>query len=332
MPIPGGLTTITVTSSYPAIDGSPLSGNVVFETDQQIMDSAGLVKFSGSATRVVFRGVMQPITLPCADNGALNPTGFSYKVTETLNGVTQTPYWVSLPSTLGATVDLSALTPAASPPSVSAFASNNTWLGANTFLGETIVPTPVNASDAATKAYADSLGGFGWLPTDYGLQQWTFDPAIAVTAAAPVSGTIYMSGLQIRRNVTVSNIYTVTGSTTAAGVTAAQNFAGLYSPTGTRLAQVSIDSAYGATSTLQTLNIGSQSLTPGLYWVGWIMNATTMPILLRATNVNTASINLNQSNATARYATAGTAQTALPASITPSSLSRVTSPFWFAIG
>lgn len=156
MPIPGGLTTITVTSSYPAIDGSPLSGNVVFETDQQIMDSAGLVKFSGSATRVVFRGVMQPITLPCTDNGALNPTSFSYKVTETLNGVVQTPYWINLPHTLGATVDLSAVTPAGAAPSTSALVSNNTWTGTNTFTAETIVPTPVNATDAVTKAYVDA--------------------------------------------------------------------------------------------------------------------------------------------------------------------------------
>src|ERR1700744_4695558 len=115
MPIPSGLSTITVTSSYPAIDGAPLGGSVLFETLQPIMDATGKVKFSGSATRAINRGTMAPIVLPCTNNNALNPSGFLYKITETINGIAQSPYWVSLPSTLGATVDLSSLTPAATP-------------------------------------------------------------------------------------------------------------------------------------------------------------------------------------------------------------------------
>lgn len=190
MPIPGGLSTITVTSAYPAIDGAPLTGSVLFETLQPIMDATGKVKFSGSATRAINRGTMTPIVLPCTNNNALNPTGFLYKVTETINGVTQTPYWVSLPSTLGSTVDLSSLTPAASPPSTSVFGTNNTWTGTNTFQGEVTVPAPTNASDAATKSYVDSATAQGRTVNVYAPVSVTQVSVSTTTMAAFSSGNI----------------------------------------------------------------------------------------------------------------------------------------------
>jgi hypothetical protein len=111
MALPGDLTTISVTSAYPAVDGTPLAGTVTFDAGQPIADSTGKVIFSGSVTKSVFNGTMQPVVLPCTDNSTLNPTNFQYAITETLNGNTRPVYYVSLPHSLGATVDLSALSP-----------------------------------------------------------------------------------------------------------------------------------------------------------------------------------------------------------------------------
>jgi hypothetical protein len=110
MPLPGDLTSITVTASYPNIAGQPQTGLVKFDPGQPVSDGTGKVILTGAVTCYVFNGVMQPVILPCTDNAGLNPTGFLYKITETL-GTNVRSYSVYLPHTLGSTVDLSSLTP-----------------------------------------------------------------------------------------------------------------------------------------------------------------------------------------------------------------------------
>lgn len=162
MSLPVDLNTITVTGSFPNIAGQPQSGSVVFDPGGQVTDTVGHVIMSGAVTAHVFNGVMQAVTLPCTDNGNLNPTGFTYEVTATIDGTKYTPFAVLLPHTLGATVDLAVLVPVSSNPGTSTvygvLALPNTWTGVNTFTAETVVPTPVNSGDAATKAYVDGHG------------------------------------------------------------------------------------------------------------------------------------------------------------------------------
>lgn len=115
MSLPGDLTTITVTGSFPNIAGQPQAGSVTFDPGQPVADSGGLVILTGAVTRQVWNGKMQPVALPCTDNAGLNPTGFPYLVTEKI-GLNTRSYPVFLPHTLGATVDLSQLSPAVGVP------------------------------------------------------------------------------------------------------------------------------------------------------------------------------------------------------------------------
>jgi hypothetical protein len=111
---PAGLTTITVTGQdLQALDGTPLSGFVIFTPDAPIADPAVSALLEGSATAQVTAGaIVQPFVIPTTD--CVTPP-FTYTITQRL----QTPdgaeggpppvTGVSIPSTLGAAVDLSAL-------------------------------------------------------------------------------------------------------------------------------------------------------------------------------------------------------------------------------
>lgn len=154
-------------------------------------------------------------------------------------------------------------------------------------------------------------------PSDHGLISWSTDPAHASTTTNTVSGTLYLAAVFIRASATTTKIWWIH---TTAGVTptAGQNFAGLYSSTGTLLASVGIDTQAGANG-VQSATITSTALNPGFYWVGLLFNAATAPIAARAGGQSVAANNMNLTPATYRYATNGTGLTAMPASITPSS-------------
>jgi len=130
MPFPSDLTLITVTGTYANITGSPLSGQVNFSLATPVEDSTGKLIFNAFTQPVPLNSNGQmSIVLPCTDNADLNPTNFSYLVTEVIPGLGRS-YWIQLPHTLGATVDLSALAPVSPPPAASAFSSQNTWTAA----------------------------------------------------------------------------------------------------------------------------------------------------------------------------------------------------------
>jgi hypothetical protein len=122
--------------------------------------------------------------------------------------------------------------------------------------------------------------------------------------------------------------------TQAAGTTATagQNWIGLYDSAGNRLANVGIDARITATPDLFTETI-SVALTPGWYWVAWVMNAATTPNTYK-TNVNNIAANILNFNLTAsayRAAINGTSQTTLTSTLTPSSNTAATWEFWAAI-
>lgn len=198
------------------------------------------------------------------------------------------------------------------------------------------IAAPGNQSAGATLMAADAghvHPASGWTPGDHGLAAWTYDPILLASAAgAPATGTIYMFGLKVRTSVTVSNIYFVLGNTQAAGVTAGENFVGLYSST-TRLAQVATDSSFGGViDALVPCSITPQALTPGQYWVAFLMNATTMPTLANmwGPTGSQTSFNLGLTAANYRCSTGGTTATALPSS-TPT-LTLASRNYWTAIG
>jgi hypothetical protein len=143
-------------------------------------------------------------------------------------------------------------------------------------------------------------------------------------ALTPVAGTIYLAGILVRQPITVAHVTVFVQSPEASGVTANENFIGLYNAAGTRLAQTATDSAYtSATYTPVPVALSAGAITPGLYWVAWLMNASAMPELSKVGGgVSSAMSNVGLSPVL--YATGGALQTSLPASgLTPAAASTV---------
>ena len=114
MTFPPGLATIKVTGSdLSTFDGTPLSGAVIFTASEELADPAVSALLEGSAVAQVVNGVLvQPFIIPATN--CVSP-GFTYTITQRLatpdgveNEAAPVP-GVAIPSTLGSSVDLSAL-------------------------------------------------------------------------------------------------------------------------------------------------------------------------------------------------------------------------------
>ncbi|HEU0266714.1 MAG TPA: hypothetical protein VFQ70_03730 [Candidatus Saccharimonadaceae bacterium] len=172
-----------------------------------------------------------------------------------------------------------------------------------------------------------------WSASDQGYITWNADPALLSGTFTPTSGTIYVSGLFIRKPSIIAHVTTGVTGTVPAGVTSGQNFIGLYNAAGTRLAQTATDTSYNSAGTYSVVStsLSGGMLSPGFYWIAWLMNATTMPSIIRIGGIMGSLTNAGLYSTTARGATAGTAQTALPPTFSPSSLSLTSDIPWVAL-
>lgn len=165
------------------------------------------------------------------------------------------------------------------------------------------------------------------VPADHGYSAWTGDPESIQAATALVSGTVYLRKLRIRRDITPT-VLAFSISVAATGVTAGQNFAGLYASDGTRLATVGIDAAI-ATSGVTEVAISPGDLEAGAFvWAAIVVNATGAPQLHRMSSTTTPP-NANLTASTLRNAVNGTGQTSLPATISPASNSGTGAITWW---
>jgi hypothetical protein len=110
---PAGLLTITVTGLHVLdLAGEPLDGEVIFTPSGPVSDPAVSALLEGSAVGQVVAGVMSPLVLPATDS--VSPA-FTYTISTRLTteeGALGSPApvtGVSIPHTLGASVDLSVL-------------------------------------------------------------------------------------------------------------------------------------------------------------------------------------------------------------------------------
>jgi hypothetical protein len=240
MPLPGNLTTIQVTGTFLDSQGNPLSGSISFAPPPELVDINTAIMYSTPVTAVLDSNGHFSVTLIATDNSTLAPAGWSYTVAENVR--TARTYTIYVPHTLGTTVDLSTLIPlptltgstsstsvSAVAPGYAALAYNNNWSGVNTYTGEVIVPTPVNPSDAVTKAYADALS-----------QGLTVKPSVQVATTAALPSNTYAngsSGIGATLTATANGALTVDGVAVEAGdrvlvmneATAANN--GIYTAT-----------------------------------------------------------------------------------------------------
>lgn len=111
MALPGDITTITVTGTYLTAAGTALSGMVTFTPSTPvIVDTTGSVILGGVGITVALSPAGSfSVVLP--NTGQLLPGGWSYTVTENIGGLQPRSYSISIPHSLGTTVDLSAVTP-----------------------------------------------------------------------------------------------------------------------------------------------------------------------------------------------------------------------------
>jgi hypothetical protein len=153
-------------------------------------------------------------------------------------------------------------------------------------------------------------------PADHGLIAWSADPSLAGSTSAAVSGTLYLAAVWIRSAATISRLWWI-HTTAGSGATAGQNWAGLYDSAGTRLSSVGIDSEATTNGVRSPLLTNPTQVAAGRYWVALLFNAATPPILARTAGASASANNMGLSATTLRYAVNGTAQTSLPAAITP---------------
>lgn len=109
-PYPFWLGVITVTAqNVIANDGTLLNGAFILTPSTPVYES-GWVVLEGSATITVTNGVGTSIVVPCTDTAG---TAFTYTINQRLNipdGANPAPITgVTIPHTLGSTVDISAL-------------------------------------------------------------------------------------------------------------------------------------------------------------------------------------------------------------------------------
>jgi hypothetical protein len=111
MPLPGNVTTITVTGTYIDFTGQAMTGSITFTPPAELIDASGTTLLSpGPVTLQLDSNGHFSVVLPCTDNVNLLPLGWVYVVTENVRGLRSYP--LALPHTLGSTVDLSTIAPA----------------------------------------------------------------------------------------------------------------------------------------------------------------------------------------------------------------------------
>jgi hypothetical protein len=220
--LPGGLTTITVTDAYSDITGNPLGGSVSFTATCRLADGNVVFPIQPVTVPVNQATGTFTLTLPCTDNSGLSPAGqWAYRVMIDVQGMDSYPFTVLLPSSLGASVQLSTVAPSppfATPSGTAVYSINGqtgavvltaSEVGAVPLAGGTMTgplyasESPQTALEVATKGYVDTASA--------GLDA---KPAVRLATAAALAGNTYASGVL---TATANAALTVDGVSVSAG-------------------------------------------------------------------------------------------------------------------
>ncbi|HET9893682.1 MAG TPA: glycosyl hydrolase family 28-related protein [Streptosporangiaceae bacterium] len=196
-------------------------------------------------------------------------------------------------------------------------------------------PAPVTYTDAAGHTYTLQQGAAGPEATDQNLIAWSCDPEPLGNGSSPAAGQLQLIRVIVRQAKTITNILahvTVAGS----GLTAAENFAALFDSAGHELGVTADQSAAWASTGLKTMPLagGPVAVAAGIaYYVVLLANGTTTPQFLRGGGVAGMAnvINAGLTSALPRYATNGSALTAVPSSITMSANTLSAVGYWAAV-
>jgi hypothetical protein len=174
-----------------------------------------------------------------------------------------------------------------------------------------------------------------FLPGDQGLLEWNFDPAAAVAGAVLSAGKPALARINVRTPMVINNIWFHV-TTVASGLTASQNFVGIYNSAGTLLgssAAASLDSKVTSTGVITQPLAAPTPLAPGFYWVAQLYGAGTPPVCAACPNTTIANVNTGLTAPNYRWCVNGTGLTALAGSITPASNALTTGaqPYWTGV-
>ena len=209
----------------------------------------------------------------------------------------------------------------------------------NPVTNETISPYQFDGGVSVSGApISNSMALFN--PATAGLKAWNYPLALAtgtVAAAVVSTGTVYLSEIALGYGQAFGNIYfDVTAAATGPSTTA--SFAGLYyinSSTSAALvaSTAQIGSAIGTVTGFATLPLTASYTTTaaGLYYVGLVMGATTMPGFrtIGGTGSTAAYIGGVATAANYPFWTNGTGASTLPTTVTLSSNNAGTAyTFW----
>lgn len=116
MGFPTGAQTITLTGTFPVpVGGTARAGRIVLTPSATLVDSTQKAIYSGGGSVPLDSTGKFTVALLCTNDTDVQPTGWRWRVDEQPSGGPRRTYWIDLPSTLGATVDLSTLAPVSEP-------------------------------------------------------------------------------------------------------------------------------------------------------------------------------------------------------------------------
>lgn len=172
-------------------------------------------------------------------------------------------------------------------------------------------PVYLAGNDLAAENSAAGSDAFGFTAA-------TMSPSATQTVTYGVTGTIYLNALMLTAGTTISRLYM--NSVAIAG-TVTDGLLGLYNAAGTRVAYAADLGAF--TVGLKTAPLTASYVVPssGMYWAALSVSWATTAPTFSGTAPGTGLLGGPASLAVAvnPFATNGTATTALPATITPSS-------------
>ena len=214
--------------------------------------------------------------------------------------------------------------------------------GADLISARTLADTEVLKVDqSGNVTAAGSLSATGGILTDgspftaadAGYLAWNYDAGVVSSASTPTTNVVNLVRINIRQAISVTNV--VIGVTTAgSGLTSGQNFAGLYSSAGTLIGTSADQTTAWGTAGVKSAALagGPFAVAAGFVWVAIVSNTgTSTPNIFRSASGNAAAMNTGFAVATARWASNGTATTALAGTITPASNTLTGTGYWAAL-
>lgn len=191
--------------------------------------------------------------------------------------------------------------------------------------------TPVNNAFTDQDARITDMENLGGETLNaLGFKAMPFAPELAGSGTRLTSGTVYMIRIDLTSTETLTS-HVVSVADGGVGLTAGQNFAGLYNSAGTRVAVTTDQTTAWATQGEKVMAyVAPYVAAPGTYHLAMLSNGGTPVGIFRniSTSVAAAVINHGLTPTTARWTTGPTGQTTLPASVDLSTRTLSGIGFW----